>query len=59
LTLFSGNHFVALEGIGFVRIISSGNFRCDTIAPQAKIGFVYKLSNAEAKFQILKKLYFL
>ena len=46
-----GNHFVTLQGKGSVRLVSSGTFTCAMINPSAKIGFVYKLANAEVSIK--------
>ena len=45
--LFPGNHYVKLDGAGHVLLISSPNFKCSNLASTSKIGFAYKLANAQ------------
>ena len=44
---FLGNHFVQVTGQSFARIVSSQNFKCESLSSDSQIGLVYKQTGGQ------------
>jgi hypothetical protein len=49
----TGNHYVQVEGGSYVLIITTPNFKCESLSSFAKIGFLYKMNNGQVVFKLL------